>query len=101
MAAESMIDTDSEAESIHVLRFEDARRIDFFLVKPFKIAVRLAVQMPKSRIADVCNARTVRCPAEDTFVSDRQSIQVHSDQYPELASHYSRKIAEWYAAQRG
>jgi hypothetical protein len=26
-------------------------------------------------------------------------IQVHSGQYPELAAHYSRKIAEWYAAQ--
>jgi hypothetical protein len=25
--------------------------------------------------------------------------QVYSDQYPDLASHYSRKIAEWYAEQ--
>jgi hypothetical protein len=25
--------------------------------------------------------------------------QVHSDQYPELASHYAGKIADWYAAQ--
>jgi hypothetical protein len=33
-------------------------------------------------------------------VSDSQSIQVHSDQYPELASHYSRKIAERYAARQ-
>ena len=43
------------------------------------------------------NQCNLECGAE---LEDLQGFtQVHSDQYPELASHYSRKIAEWYAAQ--
>ena len=43
------------------------------------------------------NQCNLECGAE---LEDLQGFtQVHSDQYPELASHHSRKIAEWYAAQ--
>jgi len=43
------------------------------------------------------NQCNLKCGAE---LEDLQGFtQVHSDQYPELASHHSRKIAEWYAAQ--
>jgi hypothetical protein len=43
------------------------------------------------------NQCNLECGAE---LEDLQGFtQVHSDQYPELASHNSRKIAEWYAAQ--
>ena len=44
------------------------------------------------------NQCNLECGAE---LEDLQGFtQVHSHQYPELASHYSQKIAEWYAAQR-
>ena len=43
------------------------------------------------------NQCNLECGAD---LEDLQNFtHVYSDQYPDLASHYSRKIAEWYAAQ--
>jgi hypothetical protein len=39
-----------------------------------------------------------QCNLECGALEDLQNFtQVHSDQYSDLASHYSRKIAQWYA----
>ena len=36
---------------------------------------------------------------EQIWKTSTISLRFIPDQYPELASHYSRKIADWYAAQ--
>ena len=43
------------------------------------------------------NQSNLECGAD---LEDLQNFtQVHADQYPDLASHYSRTIADWYTAQ--
>ena len=43
------------------------------------------------------NQCNLECGAD---LEDLQNFtQVYSDQYPDIASHYSRTIADWYAAQ--
>jgi hypothetical protein len=95
MACEPITDTDSEAESIHVLRFEGA-----------KDAIQKVLTGDRSRYRfgfvlsfNQCN---LECGA-GPWKTSKIVTQVHSDQYPDLASHYSRKIAKmerWAGSKR-